>query len=88
MADQKQKNCWQKRFAILNTYKPKTQLIKALNSIDSSISYGRLPQNPKTRGFRELFLPENDFKTYFTVKFSKKKNQFRLEFFYNMLFYI
>ena len=88
MAYQKQKNCWQKRFAILNNYKPKTQLIKALNSIDSSISYRRLPQNPKTRGFRELFLPENDFKTYFTVKFSKKKNQFRLEFFYNMLFYI
>ena len=62
MAAQKQ-NCWQNFFAILNVYKLKTQLIKALSSIDSSISYGKLSQNPKTGGFRELFLSENDFKS-------------------------
>ena len=43
-------------FAFLKTYKPKSQLINALNSIDSSRSYGRLSQNEKTNGFRELFL--------------------------------
>ena len=53
-------------------YKPKTQLIKALNSIDSSKSYRRQSQNPKTGGSRELFLPENDFKTFSTVNFIKK----------------
>ena len=63
MAAQKhKKNCWQKFFAFLIAYKPKTLLIKALNSIDSARSYGRLSQNLKTGGFRELFLPESDFK--------------------------
>ena len=56
------KNCWQNLFAFLIAYKPKTLLIKGLNTIDSARSYGRLSQNVKTRGFRELFLPENDFK--------------------------
>ena len=53
----------------------------------------------KTRGIRELFLPENDFKTCSTVNFQKKPQileawkptkyiQFRLEFFYHMPFYI
>ena len=34
MAAQKhtQKKCWHKCFAFFSTYKPKTQLIKALNS--------------------------------------------------------
>ena len=56
MAAQKhrKKNCCQKFFAFLNAHKPKTQLIKALSSIDFSRSYGRLSQNPKTGGFREL----------------------------------
>ena len=30
------KNFWQNFLMILNTYEPKTQLIKALNSLDSS----------------------------------------------------
>ena len=56
------KNYWQNFFAFLIAYKPKTLLIKGLNSIDSTRSYGRLSENVKTGGFRELFLPENDFK--------------------------
>ena len=41
--------------------------IKALNSLDSSRPNRRLSQNAKTGGLRELFLPENDFKTCSTV---------------------
>ena len=51
---------------------PKSQLIKALHFLDSSRQYERLLENPKTEGPRELFLPENDFKTYYTVHFLKK----------------
>ena len=54
-----------------NVYYPKTHLIKALNSLDSSRPNGRLSQNPETRGSRELFLPENDFKTCSAVNFPK-----------------
>ena len=63
-------------FAFLNAYKPKSQLIKALNSFDFSRSCGRLSQNPKTEDFRKLFLPENDFKAYSTVNFQKENIQF------------
>ena len=42
------------------------QLIKALNSLSFSRSYGR------TGASTELFLTENDFKTSFTVNFPKK----------------
>ena len=66
------KNCWQNFFAYLNAYYFKIHLIKALNSLDSSRPYGRLLKNPKTSSFRELFLPENDFKTCSTVSFPKK----------------
>ena len=62
MAARKHKKNWQNFFAFLIAYKPKTLLIKGLNSIDSTRSYGRLSENVKTGGFRELFLPENDFK--------------------------
>ena len=41
-------------------------------SIDSSRPYGRLLGNPKTGGFRELVLAENDFKTCSTVNFATK----------------
>ena len=41
-------------------------------SLDSSITYGWLLENLKARGFRELFLPANDFKTCYTVNFPKK----------------
>ena len=63
-------------FGILNVCYPKTHLIKALYSLDSSRPNGRLSQNPKTGGFRELFLPENDFKTCSTVNFPKKHPDF------------
>ena len=64
-------------FEFLNVYYPKTHLIKAINSPDSSRPNGRLSQNQKkkqqqkTRGFRELVLPGNNFKTSSTVNFPK-----------------
>ena len=70
-AEKHRKSSWQKFFSILNAYKPKTQLIKALHYIDSTKSFGRLSQNLKTGDFRELFLSENDFKTCLTVNFRK-----------------
>ena len=59
----------------------------------------RLLQNPKAGGIRELFLPENDFKTYSTVKFPKKhldfggletnrRHEIRNWIFFHMPFYI
>ena len=39
--------------AFLNAYYPKTDLIKALSSLESSRSNGRLSQNPKTGGCTE-----------------------------------
>ena len=56
----KKQNCWQKFIVFLNAHYSKTHLIKALNSLDSSRTYGRLLENEKT-GSREIFLPENDF---------------------------
>ena len=48
----------------MKVYYPKTHLIKAVNSLDSSRPNGRLSQKtPKTGGFRELFPSENNFKT-------------------------
>ena len=47
-----------------------------LSVLAISGSYGRLLQNPKTGGFRELFLPENDFKTCSTVNFPIKHPDF------------
>ena len=47
----------------LNAYYLKTDLIKSLNFLHSFRPYGRLLQNKKTGGSRELFLPENDFQT-------------------------
>ena len=49
----------------------KTQPIKALNSLDSSISYGSLLENLQTRAFKKLFLPKNDFKTSSEVNITK-----------------
>ena len=71
----KKKPCWQKYFAFFNIYQSKTQLIKALHSLHSSRTYERLLENSKTEGSRELFLPENDFKTY-TLDFLKKHSDF------------
>ena len=75
-AQKRKKKIRQKFLAFLNVYYPKTHLIKALYSLDSSRPNGRLSQNPKTGGFRELFLPENDFKTCSTVNFPKKHPDF------------
>ena len=47
-----------------------------LSALAISGSYGRLLQNPKTGGFRESFLPENDFKTCSTVNFPIKHPDF------------
>ena len=55
---------------------PKTHLVKALYSLDSLRPNEILLQNPKTGGFRELFVPENDFKTCSTVNFPKKHPDF------------
>ena len=59
-------------FTFLNVYWEKAQLIKALNSPDSSRSYERLLENQKPGASTELFLPENDIKTSSKVNFSKK----------------
>ena len=63
------KNFKQKFLAFLNVYYPKTNLIKALYSLDSSRSYGRILENPKTGSSRDLFLPESDFKPSSAVNF-------------------
>ena len=76
MATQKHKKFWQKFLHFCMPINQKTQLIKALTSIDSSRSYRRLPQNPKTGGFRGLCLPKNDFKTCSTLNFLKKHPDF------------
>ena len=69
----KKKNLLAEMFCILqDLLTQKTQLIKALHSLDSSRPYERLLENPKTEGSRELFLPENDFKTCYTLNFIKK----------------
>ena len=81
-------------------YYPKTQLIKALYSLDSSSRpNGQLSQNPKTGGFKELFLSENDFKTCSTVNFPEKhpdfggleanqRHEIQTWIFFHMAFYI
>ena len=61
--------------AFLNAYYLKTDLIETLYSLDFSRPNGKLSENPKTGGFRELFLPENDFKSCSTVNFPKKHLQ-------------
>ena len=58
MKKRKKKKKWQKLYAYLNVYYPKTQLIKVLNSLDSFRPYGRLLEIPKTWGSMELFLPQ------------------------------
>ena len=78
MAAPKRKKIFRQKFlAFLNFYYPKTHLVKALCSLDSSRSYGRLLENPKTGGSRDLFLPESDFKPSSTVNFLRKHPDFR-----------
>ena len=94
MAAQKHtKKIWQKFLAFLNVCYPKTHLIRALYSLDSSRSYGRLLENSKTGASRDLFLHKSDFKTSSAVNFPKiiqildawkriKDMKLRLEFFF------
>ena len=70
------KNFSQKFLVFLNVYYPKTCLIKALYSHDSSRSYGKILENLKTGASRDLFLPESDFKTSSAVNFPKKTSRF------------
>ena len=63
-------------FGILNVCYPKTHLIKALYSLDSSRSCGRLVENPETGVSRDLFMAESDFKTNSPVNFPKKYPDF------------
>ena len=42
-----------------------------LYSLDFLRPNGRLSQNPKTEGFRELCLPKTDFKTYSIINVPK-----------------
>ena len=72
----KKKKNWQKFFSLLNICYPKTHLIKALYSLDSSRSCGRLVENPETGVSRDLFMAESDFKTNFPVNFPKKYPDF------------
>ena len=44
------------------------------NFLDFFRQYERLLENPKTWDTGELFLTENDFKTYSTVKWLKNRN--------------
>ena len=91
LAQKGKKNFLAKIFCIFITH-----LIKALNSLDSSRLNRRLSQNPNKGGFRELFLPKNDFKTFSVVNFPKKNfwrpgNQdmkFRLDFFSHALLHM
>ena len=50
------------------------QLIMIQNFLDFFRQYERLLENPKTWDTGELFLTENDFKTYSTVKWLKNRN--------------
>ena len=53
-----------------------THLTRALNSLHSSRTYRRLLESPKPGSSRQLFLPENGFKTCYAVYFSKKSSRF------------
>ena len=80
MAAQKRKKKKFQNFffaSFLNAYYLKTDLFKSLNFLDSFRPYGRLLQNKKIGGSRELFLPENDFQTSSKNFFSKKHPCFR-----------
>ena len=77
MATQKHKKVVSRNlFAFLNAYYPKTHLVKSLNSLDSSGTYGRLLEIQRIGGSRELFLPENDFQNSSTKSFQKKHPNF------------
>ena len=51
-------------FVFLNAYYPNTHLIQFFNFVDSSKPYGRLLENQKTGGSKELFLLCRTFDAY------------------------
>ena len=68
----KKKNCRQKFFAFLNVFSPQTPKPNYSRFTTLLIlPRGRLLENKKAGGPKELFLLENDFKTSFTVNFPK-----------------
>ena len=82
--------------ASLNTSYTKTDLIKSINSLDSSRIYGRMLENQKAQCFKDRFLPENDFQNSSTeipknnilileAWKPTKDMKFRLEFFAHVL---
>ena len=76
VAQKHKKHFLRNLFAFLNACYLKTQLIKALNFLDSSRPCRRLLENPKPGAFKELFLPENDFETCSTTNFPKNHPDF------------
>ena len=56
-------------FECLLTYN--STLLKIINYLDSSRTYGKLLENPNTRNSREFCLPENDFKAFSTANSTK-----------------
>ena len=72
MAAQEHKFVSSKFFAFLNASYSKTHLIQSPKSHDSSRPYIRLLENQKTGGYKELFLPKNDFQNSSTKIFAKK----------------
>ena len=77
MAAQKVKKTFSAEiFGIFECLLPQNPSNQSSYSIDSSRPNGRLSHNPKTGSFRELFLPENDFKTCSAVNFPKKHPDF------------
>ena len=72
----KKKNWQQKIFSIFEDFYHQTHLIKSLNTFDSSRPYGKLLENQKTGGSKELFLHENDFQNSSTKNITKKHPDF------------
>ena len=75
-AQKRKKKLLAEVFLIFEHLLTQSQLIKIHNVLDSSRPYGRLLENKKSGGSRELFLPENDFQTSSTVNFPKKPTRF------------
>ena len=76
-AQKRKKKKFRKKFlTFLNFCYLKSRVVKALCSLDSSRSYGRLLENPKTGGSRDFLLSESDFKTSSTVNFPEKHPDF------------
>ena len=67
---------WENFLCIFECLLTQNPTNKAVNSLDSSRTYGWVLENPAARGSRELFLPANDFKTCYAAGFPKKLPDF------------